>query len=116
MGGICNAGLKIVITLAAIAWFPFTLLGSGNGSGKDEPQPVPPDIQAIFHRPGYVSATWGLRVMDLKSGRVILDLNQNRKFYIGSVRKAFVLAEMLNQVGADRHFDTPEEMLIRMCC
>jgi len=68
---------------------------------------VPADVQTVFNKPLYTGGTWGMRVIDLDSGTTLIDLRPNYKFYIGSVRKTFVLGEMLNQVGPEYHYDTP---------
>lgn len=66
---------------------------------------VPSDIRAVFNKPQYKNAVWGLRVLD--GDKVLLDLNPQRKFYIGSVRKVFSVGQLLNDAGPDRTFDTP---------
>lgn len=68
---------------------------------------VPADIQAIFDKPFYKGAIWGLRVIDIDSGQALIDLNPNPQFFIGSVRKVFTVGELLNQVGPAHTFNTP---------
>ncbi|HJU17104.1 MAG TPA: D-alanyl-D-alanine carboxypeptidase [Stellaceae bacterium] len=68
---------------------------------------VPADIEAIMQQSRYDNATWGLRVVDLNSSRVLLDLNSDYDFFIGSVRKIFSIGELLEQVGAAHRYDTP---------
>lgn len=68
---------------------------------------VPADIQAVFNQPRYSGATWGLRVVDVKSGKAAIDLRSNDKFLIGSVRKIFSVGELLDQVGPNHTYDTP---------
>jgi PBP4 family serine-type D-alanyl-D-alanine carboxypeptidase len=60
-----------------------------------------------MHKPRYLHATWGLRVVDLKSGAVIYDLNSNSLLLTGSVRKLFSVGMALNKLGADYRFRTP---------
>ncbi len=66
---------------------------------------VPSDIRAIFDKPAYKNATWGLRVQD--GPNVLLNLNAARPFLIGSVRKIFTVGELLNAVGGAHTYDTP---------
>ena len=66
---------------------------------------VPADIRAVFNKPQYKNAVWGLRVLD--GGKVILNLNPQRKFYIGSVRKVFSVGQLLNAVGPQHRYNTP---------
>jgi len=67
---------------------------------------LPSDIQAVFNKPLYKGATWGLRVVD-SDGKVLIDYNPQQKFFIGSVRKVFSVGELLNQVGPGHTYDTP---------
>jgi PBP4 family serine-type D-alanyl-D-alanine carboxypeptidase len=48
---------------------------------------------------------WGLRVLD--GDKVLIDLNSQRPFYIGSVRKVFSVGQLLNAVGPEHTYDTP---------
>src|SRR5512133_1595814 len=50
---------------------------------------IPPEILSIFDGPRYKGAIWGLRVVDLETGELLINLEPNRKFLIGSVRKLF---------------------------
>ena len=69
--------------------------------------PVPPEIKAIFDGPRYKDAIWGLRVVDLETGKTLIDLEPRNKFFIGSVRKIFSVGELLNQIGPKHTFNTP---------
>jgi PBP4 family serine-type D-alanyl-D-alanine carboxypeptidase len=71
------------------------------------PQPIPADIQAVFDKPLYANAIWGLRVADLDAGQVIYDLEPDHKFLIGSVRKVFTVGELMNEIGAGYRYETP---------
>ena len=68
---------------------------------------VPPEIKAILDAPRYKGATWGLRVIDLKTGKLVIDLDPGHKFLLGSVRKVFSTGELLNQIGPAHTFNTP---------
>jgi D-alanyl-D-alanine carboxypeptidase len=81
--------------------------GCDSSSGAPLTGDVPPDIKAIFDKPAYKDSTWGLRVVDLDSGKTLLDINPDHQFLIGSVRKLFSVGELLNQIGPDHTFDTP---------
>lgn len=62
---------------------------------------LPDDINKVMNKPIYKKAIWGLRVVDLDTGNVLLNLNSGKQFYIGSVRKIFSVGELLNERGAD---------------
>ncbi len=47
----------------------------------------------------YHGATWGMRVIDIESGRTLIDLNPDRHFFIASVRKVFTVGELMDKVG-----------------
>lgn len=68
---------------------------------------VPEDIKAVFDLPLYEKALWGLRVVDVSSGNVLIDSQPGHNFLVGSVRKIFSVGELLNQIGPDHTFDTP---------
>lgn len=74
-------------------------------AGQSAPAAVPADIQAIFAKPIYKNATWGLRVLD--GSKVLIDVHSDRKFFIGSVRKVFSVGQLLEAVGPDHRYDTP---------
>jgi D-alanyl-D-alanine carboxypeptidase len=71
------------------------------------PATLPANIKAVFDKPAYKGATWGLRVVDLTTGQALIDTEPTRKFFIGSVRKIFTIGELLNQVGPTHTYDTP---------
>ncbi len=81
--------------------------GSASAQHIDDPANVPSDIKAIMDKPHYKGAIWGLRVVDVETGKPLMDLEPHHQFFIGSVRKVFTVGELLNQVGPDHTFDTP---------
>jgi D-alanyl-D-alanine carboxypeptidase len=68
---------------------------------------VPAHIQAIFQKPMYNEANWGLRVVDPGNGKVLIDLEPQCQFFIGSVRKVFSVGALLNEVGPSHRYNTP---------
>lgn len=72
-----------------------------------KPKPIPAEIQAIFDKPNYKKGLWGLRVVDLENGRIIYDLNSQRKLLTGSVRKLISVGLALEKLGPDHKFVTP---------
>ncbi len=70
-------------------------------------QGVPADIQAIFDKPFYNGAIWGLHVVDLDSGKTLIDLQPDCLLFIGSVRKVFSVGELVNQIGPAYRYNTP---------
>lgn len=78
----------------------------GDGAGQSANGQVPSAIQAVFDKPLYRGATWGLRVLD-SNGKVLIDYNSQQNFFIGSVRKVFSVGQLLNAVGPDHTYDTP---------
>jgi D-alanyl-D-alanine carboxypeptidase len=73
----------------------------------DNSEKVPSDIQAVFNKPVYKDAVWGLRVVDLDTGKTVIDLEPHHKFYIASVRKVFTLGEAMSVISPDHRFNTP---------
>jgi D-alanyl-D-alanine carboxypeptidase/D-alanyl-D-alanine-endopeptidase (penicillin-binding protein 4) len=68
---------------------------------------LPGSIRAIMEKPRYSEATWALRVVDLKSGAVVYDLNSQGKLLTGSVRKLYSVGAALNELGPDYRLKTP---------
>ena len=86
------------------------LLVAACGGGSSTPAPgsqIPASIRAIMQKPRYSQATWGLRVADLSSGKVIYSLNSDDVLLTGSVRKLFSVGVAINELGADDQFKTP---------
>jgi D-alanyl-D-alanine carboxypeptidase len=71
------------------------------------PPTLPANIKAIFDKPAYKGAIWGLRVVDLTTGQPLIDTEPSHQFFIGSVRKAFTIGELMSQIGPTHTFDTP---------
>ncbi|MBV8371655.1 MAG: D-alanyl-D-alanine carboxypeptidase, partial [Candidatus Eremiobacteraeota bacterium] len=95
---------SIAVTIAAA--FIVSRISVGAASEvQNAPSGIPADIRAVFEKPRYKHAIWGLRVLD--GARAIVDLNSNRPFYIGSVRKIFSVGQLLNAVGPNHTYDTP---------
>jgi D-alanyl-D-alanine carboxypeptidase len=67
---------------------------------------VPPAITAIFDKPVYSGSIWGLRVVDLATGEVLINRKPAYQFFIGSVRKVFTIGELINQIGPAHTFNT----------
>jgi D-alanyl-D-alanine carboxypeptidase len=68
---------------------------------------VPKDIKAIMDKDFYKGSTWGLRVIDLASGRALINLKPDHKFFVASVRKVITVGELMNQVGPTHRYNTP---------
>jgi D-alanyl-D-alanine carboxypeptidase len=74
---------------------------------NDSSAKVPADVKAVFDKPVYKNAVWGLRIVDLDTGKELMDLQPHCNFYIGSVRKVFSVGQLLNQVGPTHRYNTP---------
>jgi D-alanyl-D-alanine carboxypeptidase/D-alanyl-D-alanine-endopeptidase (penicillin-binding protein 4) len=74
---------------------------------KNDGAGVSKDIKKVMDQPAYKGATWGLRVIDLESGRELVNLNPGRQFLIASVRKNFSVGELMDQVGPGYRYNTP---------
>ena len=96
-----------------ISIFCFFLLSAISGMAQtkgncdDNSVNVPADIKAVFDKPAYKNAIWGLRIVDLGTGKEVIDLRPRCNFYIGSVRKIFSVGELLDQVGPNHRYNTP---------
>jgi D-alanyl-D-alanine carboxypeptidase len=74
---------------------------------SDSSANVPADVKAVFDKPVYKNAVWGLRIVDLETGKELMDLQPHCNFYIGSVRKIFSVGQLLNEVGPTHRYNTP---------
>lgn len=94
--------IGLLVGLFATGWCSRGICGGASGMSA-----LPSAIRAIMQKPRYSKATWALRVVDLKSGTVIYDLNSQNKLLTGSVRKLYSVGVALNKFGADYRFKTP---------
>jgi D-alanyl-D-alanine carboxypeptidase len=98
--------MKSRMLLLAIVCLTFTPVSAEDNCTNSEAD-VPSDIKAIFDKPFYQKGIWGLRVVDLQTGEAIMDLRPNCRFFIGSVRKNFIVGELLNEIGPAHRYNTP---------
>lgn len=99
-------GLGFTFALLILIAAAFGASGGCSDNNKSGSE-IPPDIQAIFDKPLYDGAIWGLRVIDQDTGEVLINLRPDYDFFIGSVRKTFTLGELLIEVGPDHTTTTP---------
>ena len=74
---------------------------------KNDGAGVSKDIKKVMDQPVYQGAIWGLRVVDLESGKELVNLNPGRQFFVASVRKNFSVGELMDQVGPGQRYNTP---------
>ena len=92
--------------LAATMLVPLALAGAASTAAAQETpeRPVPPRVLDIINGPKYAGATWGIRMVDLRSGRLVYSLGPDSLFFTGSVRKLFSVAEALDALGPGYRF------------
>ena len=96
--------------LSTFFFFAFlAALGAAQAEGAcgGDTAKVPAAIQAVFDKPLYKNAIWGLRIVDLVTGKVTIDLEPHCQFFIGSVRKVFSVGQLMNEVGPAHRYNTP---------
>ena len=94
----------LALCIAAVS---LTLATScGGNDGRSRGHALPDEILAVMSKPIYEKSSWGLRVVDVQSGELIYDVNPDRNFLIGSVRKAFSVGLALDALGPDYRFQT----------
>jgi D-alanyl-D-alanine carboxypeptidase len=100
--------LEIRISIVCLFFFSAILgVAQTQGNCGDNSGKVPADIKAVFDKPAYKNAIWGLRIVDLGTGKELMDLHSQCNFFIGSVRKIFSVGELLDQIGPDHRYNTP---------
>jgi D-alanyl-D-alanine carboxypeptidase len=100
----------MMIRISIFCLFFFSVISGmaqTKGNCDDNSANVPADIKAVFDKPAYKNAIWGLRIVDLGTGKALIDLQPRCNFYIGSVRKIFSVGELLDQIGPDHRYNTP---------
>lgn len=93
--------------LALILCAALQATGGSAYAQKDDDANVSNDIKKIMDKPQYTGAIWGLRVIDLESGKELVNLNPRHHFFIASVRKNFSVGELMDKVGPDHRYNTP---------
>jgi D-alanyl-D-alanine carboxypeptidase/D-alanyl-D-alanine-endopeptidase (penicillin-binding protein 4) len=64
-------------------------------------------IEAIIEKPVYAHSTWGLMIVDLATGQVLLDQASAKMFVTGSVLKVYASGAALDALGPNHRFETP---------
>jgi len=62
---------------------------------------LPPAIQDVMDAPRYRTASWSLYAADVRTGRPVYSLNQNRRSLTGSTRKLMSVGLALDELGAN---------------
>lgn len=98
--------MRALATSAAAA----ALLGLGAAAAAAQApaeRPVPQAALDIMNASRYAGATWGIRVVDVRTGALVSSLGPDSLFFTGSVRKLFSVAEALEALGPGHRFVTP---------
>lgn len=93
----------LLMTLSMPIFCNTTTTLQGSDAGATSTMVIPAEIEAIINKSMYKNATWGLRVLNLETGKELLNLNSDTHFFIGSVRKIFSVGALLNKVGPGHH-------------
>ncbi|MGD9646647.1 MAG: D-alanyl-D-alanine carboxypeptidase/D-alanyl-D-alanine-endopeptidase [Pirellulales bacterium] len=70
-------------------------------------EPLPAAIEQAINAPRFKHAHWGLMVVDLATGQVLLAWNSDKLFAPASTTKLYTVAAALDALGADYRFETP---------
>ena len=73
-------GIRILLLCLVVCY-----LGAAHAESNcnDSSAKVPADVKAVFDKPVYKNAIWGLRIVDLETGKELIDLRPACNFYIG---------------------------------
>jgi D-alanyl-D-alanine carboxypeptidase/D-alanyl-D-alanine-endopeptidase (penicillin-binding protein 4) len=82
-----------------------SLLFAADGDSKNAPR-LAHAVKAVTDLPEYRTAHWGLYVVDLASGEVLLDQQSEKLFSPASCTKLFTVAAALDTLGQDYRFHT----------
>ncbi|TIT24977.1 MAG: D-alanyl-D-alanine carboxypeptidase/D-alanyl-D-alanine-endopeptidase [Mesorhizobium sp.] len=73
----------------------------------DPPESVSAVIGEIQSKAAYAHTSWGMRVVDLDTGAVLVDQAGDRALTPGSIMKVYSTATVLDMYGAEYRFHTP---------
>ncbi|WP_353023411.1 D-alanyl-D-alanine carboxypeptidase [Mesorhizobium sp. M1403] len=73
----------------------------------DPPEHVSAVIGEIQSKAAYAHTSWGMRVVDLDTGAVLVDQAGDRALTPGSIMKVYSTATVLDLYGAEYRFHTP---------
>ena len=76
------------------------------GEDNTKPTKLAEAVKAVTSLPEYRTAHWGMYVVDLTNGEVLLDHQSDKLFAPASVTKLFSVAAALDTFGADHRFHT----------
>src|SRR5215471_9059263 len=91
----------VALMVCAVLFFTSVL-----GDEPRAPTKLSEAIKAELALPEYQTAHWGLYVVDLNSGEVLLDHQSEKLFAPASCTKVFSVAAALDAFGADHRFHT----------
>jgi D-alanyl-D-alanine carboxypeptidase/D-alanyl-D-alanine-endopeptidase (penicillin-binding protein 4) len=83
-----------------------TVAGEGE-KGATKPSPLEERIRSVLETPGFRDASWGILVVDARTGQPVFEHNSRRLFAPASVTKIFSTAAALLEFGAEYRFETP---------
>src|SRR5262245_18245436 len=89
----------------SLAVFLLVIPGAGGCATARGLQPG--TISAIIGKPLYAHGTWALEVVDLATGRTLLDDAGEKMFVPGSVLKVYSTGAALDALGGQARFETP---------
>jgi D-alanyl-D-alanine carboxypeptidase/D-alanyl-D-alanine-endopeptidase (penicillin-binding protein 4) len=103
------AACVALVTAAGVAATAPTALASSPARGHvaDHAFPLPPEVEAIMHKPGYETAQWGVYEVDPSNGQVIHSQFARQSFVPGSDTKLVTLSAAWHSLGPDHRFTTP---------
>jgi D-alanyl-D-alanine carboxypeptidase/D-alanyl-D-alanine-endopeptidase (penicillin-binding protein 4) len=93
-----------VLVAVATAMLLAAVPAAGGPTGD---APLPPEIEAIMHKPQYANASWGLLDVDATSGAATFSRRADELFIPGSSAKLFSVSAVWNVLGPDHRFTTP---------
>ncbi|GAU86330.1 D-alanyl-D-alanine carboxypeptidase/D-alanyl-D-alanine-endopeptidase [Bosea sp. BIWAKO-01] len=102
-----------VIRHVAIALLAVLSVGGGAtadpaaGVSGELPVSVAQAIGRLQAKPTFAHMSWGIQLIDLATGKVLIDQAANRSLLPASVMKTYSVATALDLYGADHRFRTP---------
>lgn len=73
--------LSLLLMILSMPVLSKTTMSQSTDTASTSSTVIPGDIETIITKPMYKNATWGLRVLNLETGKEVLNLNSDTHFY-----------------------------------
>jgi D-alanyl-D-alanine carboxypeptidase/D-alanyl-D-alanine-endopeptidase (penicillin-binding protein 4) len=102
VGLILAAAAVVALAVGPSAW----AAKPGSKAARPFDEATVSGIQELMKTPPFDRGVWGLKVVDMKTGRVLYGQNRKQMFHTASTTKTFTTATALDDIGPNHRFRT----------